>query len=398
MVDENKKTVARPLRLITTRPLSLLLRVSEVIEKTPHWTLVLIAIIAGLVFSGGISLSAKFALFGDGEWYAYDYKAQHLTADMSLIHEAGSHAAKLTTRVTFPFTVRILHLNRNRLPLFFLFQAALLTGLTYAVVYRETASRVVAVFSTLFFASTITWSLSIWPATGFSDGTAWILALSALLIPQRTIFLLIPLGVAALWTDERALLSLIACLLVRLWNDSERLQLSELLAWVSIPVVYLTTRLIASNLLHWNTATEGISLASIIPSLSDSYPYLFFTFSLGWILLAADLTASFKNKPLRSLLVTIFVLGVIIISHTVHDITRSITYLFPIFLIPLLDFNGSKTRTNLKDPQLNPLIAFTIITCLLIPNIEIIRSSNFHTRTFDGQISMLKTDFQRKNQ
>jgi hypothetical protein len=353
---------------------SLLIRTDAGIAKLlsgPYWTWkALCAILAISLFRAFPNYDALGTLFFETKWRDAQVKFDHPLIDTSRIFPAGSHESNLTFRLTVPILARVFHLHEAGLLIFFGLVGVMLLYLVLKVAFTLSASKRVAFLVCLTTACT-------WPGAaafqelrgGYYDALALCLLVSACATPSSllaAIFLFL-----AAWTDERALIASMFVFLLYAGRFSahgdtagiRRFLVGKPAAVVVAAAAYVGTRAYLTSTHSYLHAASGIGL-SILSQQINVIPLAIWT-GLGgsWILVCVGLLALFLEKRyLAAVGFSAALVGVIVASLAVADVTRSMAYCLPAVFVGLAALSSSEGIN-----QLEQLAAIGAAISVLVP-------------------------------
>jgi len=335
----------------------------------PATAAVAIGLVAGFACSGHWSPRAALPGFGEDVWPGYRFRADHLAADIATRYPPDSHEAKLAFRVTFPLLVRLCGIDRAGLPWWFL-SCAIASVLLAAIASSrqgEAAAETPA-WACLAFVSLPAWSCIVAPSTGFADGLAACCGLAVLACGNGAAAALA--AFIALWTDERAALTL-ACIAI-LWTAGRPVSSWPAATWSlgAAGFAYAVSRLVAATTMGWTTAVAGVNLENL--ALKGEWTQLAI-WNGGQALWGVPVLMLLAHRSSRLWQVCLAVLlaGGVVGSFLVADVTRSLNYLWPLWLAPWLS-RGVAASLAQFDPTAwwrRGLVALA----LLEPNFEVVQ-------------------------
>jgi hypothetical protein len=331
----------------------------------PHWKLkALGAVLALSLFRAFPNYDALSTNFFETKWRDVQVKFDHPLIDTSRIFPAGSHESNLTFRLTVPLLAHVFHLHEAGLLIFFALAGVVLLYLVLKVAFTLSASKRIALFVCLSTACT-------WPGEsafhelrgGYYDALALCLLLAAFatsssLLTATFLFL-------AAWTDERALIASSFVFLLYAYKDAgiRRFLADKPAAVVVALAAYLGTRAYLTSTHSYLHAASGIGL-SILSQQINVIPLAIWT-GLGgsWILVCLGLLALFLRKRyLAAAGFSAALVGMIVASLAVADVTRSMAYCLPAVFLALAALSSSE---GVK--QIEKLAAICGVISVLVP-------------------------------
>ena len=365
MSPEESGTVERLYR-------SLRIRIDVGIDRLlagPSWKWkALFVVLAIALFRAFPNYDALGTIFFQAKWRDAQVKFDHPLIDTSRIFPAGSHESNLTFRLTVPLLAHVFHLHEAGLLIFFALVGVALLYLVLKVAFTLTASKRVALFLCLSTACT-------WPGAtafhelrgGYYDALALCLLVAACATPSSllaTAFLFL-----AAWTDERALIAssfvflLYAGFSAHGGTGVRRFLVGKPAAVVVAAAAYLGTRTYLTSTHSYLHAASGIGL-SILWQQINVIPLAIWT-GLGgsWILVCLGLLALFVQKRyLAAAAFSAALVGVMVASLAVADVTRSMAYCLPAVFVGVAALSSSE---GIK--QVEQLAAIGAAISVLVP-------------------------------
>ncbi|WP_247233240.1 hypothetical protein [Telluribacter sp. SYSU D00476] len=313
----------------------------------------------------------------------FDYFYQKVESPLSpaVVGHTGSHGAKIAFRLTIPLLAKVLRIGwtvtGKDVVLVFLLQSLLL--FPFLLLLTRIVNRHLDAVSTVLFtvacSATYLASAFFWDYHFWFDAYAFFFLLMGMYLRNRIgifIFLLM-----ACFTDERAVIALLSVYLFHLLEESNftisgfrdlfpRSSIRSRSSIVLLVVVsYVLIRLwltTAYNLRTPSGENVGVSLSIIPFQLKHRLIGILFTFEGLWIpfLLSIIVLILRKQKLLAGILLATLLLH-IVVAYSVYDITRSLTYGFPIFFIALLIAGKSFERDR------RHILLIVLLCCLVVP-------------------------------
>ena len=298
--------------------------------------------------------------------------AAHLGSD--------THGSKIAFRLTVPIIGKALGIGSSSsgkdIVLIYLLQSALLLPFLYMLidVLQRFTSHVNACLFAVACSFTYLCKAFFWDYDFWFDGYAYFFMLAGLYFRKPLpVFFCLQL---ACWTDERAVVALPGIYLYHLLQsgnfnlvDNFKSIYQGLYSRSGIPVVfaglvYLLLRLYLGyryNLLTPSGDQAGVSLSLIQFQLNNRLIGVFLSFEALWFF---PFMIGFYQFRIRKFFVSALLgalLLQIIVAYSVFDISRSLSYCFPIFIICLALM--AKSAPSVVNRYL-PVIA---LVCILIP-------------------------------
>jgi len=332
----------------------------------PHWKWkALFVVVAIALFRAFPNYDALGTFFFEAKWRDAQLKFDDPLIDTSRIFPAGSHESNLTFRLTVPILAHVFHLHEAGLLIFFALVGVVLLYLVLKVAFTLSDSKRVALFVCLGTACA-------WPGAaafhelrgGYYDALALCLlvaacATSSSLLATAFLFL-------AAWTDERALIASSFVFLLYAYSDTggiRRFLVGKPAAVIVAAAAYLGTRAYLTSTHSYLHAASGIGL-SILSEQINVIPLAIWT-GLGgsWILVCLGLLALFLEKRyLAAAAFSAALVGVVVASLAVADVTRSMAYCLPAVFVGLAALSSSE---GIK--QIEHLAAIGAAISVLVP-------------------------------
>jgi hypothetical protein len=350
------------------------IRIDAGIERLlagPQWNWKALCVVLAIsLFRAFPNYDALGTLFFQTKWRDAQVKFDDPLIDTSRIFPAGSHESNLAFRLTVPILAHVFHLHEAGLLIFFALVGVALLYLVLKVAFTLSASKRVALFVCLATACT-------WPGEaafhelrgGYYDALALCLlvaacATSSSLLATAFLFL-------AAWTDERAFIASSFVFLLYAGRFSahddtgvmRRFLMGKPAAVVVAAAAYLGTRAYLTSTHSYLHAASGIGL-SILWRQINVIPLAIWT-GLGgsWILVCLGLLALFLEKRyLAAAAFSAALVGVMVASLAVADVTRSMAYCLPAVFVGLAALSSSE---GIK--QIEQLAAIGAAISVLVP-------------------------------
>jgi hypothetical protein len=332
----------------------------------PNWKWkALFVVLAISLFRAFPNYDSLGTIFFQAKWRDAQVKFDDPLIDTSRIFPAGSHESNLTFRLTVPILAHLFHLHEAGLLIFFALVGVVLLYLVLQVAFTFSASKRVALFVCLATACT-------WPGAaafhelrgGYYDALALCLLVAAC-ATSSSLLAAVFLFLAA-WADERALIASFFVFLLYACTDTGRARrflVGKPAAVVVAAAAYLGTRAYLTSTHSYLHAASGIGL-SILSEQINVIPLAIWT-GLGgsWILVCLGLLALFVQKRyLAAAAFSAALLGVMVASLAVADVTRSMAYCLPAVFVGLAALSSSE---GIK--QIEQLAAIGAAISALVP-------------------------------
>jgi hypothetical protein len=313
----------------------------------------------------------------------YAYFFNKVTDPLAAVQgDRQTHGGKIDFRFTVPLLAKILGVTDSpggrSVVIVYLIQSVLLIPFLFIlmkILLRRLPPVTVLLFvmgsSTIYLAKAFFWDYDFW-----FDGFAYFFLAFGMYLKNRIgIFLTLTL---ACWTDERAAVALASIYLFHLLSESDfelrvPAQLHGEGKWLQrrsstvliAGAIYLISRTLLATISDLHTPTgagSGVELGLIPYQLKHRLSGVFLTFEGFWVLFlfAIGLLVKKGNRLLTLLMLSIMA-GHILVAYSVFDISRSLTYAFPLMIISALIINKYEVR-NVKY-----LYMVATAICVLLP-------------------------------
>ncbi|MCF0052634.1 hypothetical protein LXM25_21360 [Dyadobacter sp. LJ53] len=264
-----------------------------------------------------------------------------------------THGAKIDFRLTVPLLAKAIGVsgaNAKTVVFIYIIQSALLIPFLFVLIKlllqhlsRSSVLPIVLGISTIYLAKAFIWDYDFW-----FDGFAYFFLLLGLYFQNRmAIFLTLTL---ACWTDERSVIALSSIFLFHLLSENNFNIRSVKGFWSTsrwagrrsnivllVAIFYLASRFFLSDRFGLHTPTgegSGVELSLIPYQLKHRLAGVFLSFEGLWILfLIAIAQLLRRGETLLALAIASIMLIHIVIAYSVFDITRSMTYGFPLMIL-----------------------------------------------------------------
>lgn len=276
-----------------------------------------------------------------------------------------THGGKIDFRFTVPLLARLLGVTANSdgrsVVIIYLIQSALLVPFLFMfmkILLRRLSPTTVLLLiigsSTIYLAKAFFWDYDFW----FDAYAYFFLVLGMYLKNRAGVFFALT---SACWTDERAVIALASIYLFHLLSESDfelnaLRQLRNKKGWLQktsstvllVGISYLIIRILLSTLFNLHTPTgagSGVELALVPYQFKHRLSGVFLTFEGFWVLylFAVGLLIK-KGNTFLSLLILSIMVGHILVAYAVFDISRSLTYAFPLMIISAFIISKHEVR------------------------------------------------------
>ena len=291
-----------------------------------------------------------------------------------------SHGSKIAFRLTPVLLAKLLgtydlHNGQGIIQLYLLQSLLLLpflymlTKVVYELTDKYTTVWTVVAFSAVYTSTAFFWDYDFW-----FDGYAYFFLMAAMYFRNRIgIFLMLQL---ASWTDERAIAASIGVFLfyTLMENNFQLIRMSQIIpssikkraAIVIISLLtYLFLRLYLTLFFNLHTPignNAGVGLELIEYQINHRLIGLFLSFEGLWLIFVVTIIVSLRKG--NFILATLLICGIlihIIVAFSVFDISRSLAYAFPYFIVcTVILFKNHRLALN------NSLSVSTLL-CILVP-------------------------------
>lgn len=281
-------------------------------------------------------------------------------------HNSGTHAAKLTFRLTAPLIVHALHLNVTGALILFgiigLMSFWLVLKITHRIFDDKRTTIIVGLCTAFIYFGKLSFTSVV---SGFVDGMAIFFLLLAIYTKSNILRSL--LVVIAAFTDERALIasSILAVLYIVESNSASIKRLfqpnciSVYIAWG----IYFTIRVTLANSYNLQTDTKGVGLSVLFNQINNIPMGIWSALEGLWIIVFYSWYLLLNKKKYLELLLFVWCSAIILlVGVSVVDISRSVVYLFPAIFV---SFSIIKKTSNLA--TFNKLLIYSLILCFIYP-------------------------------
>lgn len=317
--------------------------------------------------------------------YAYFYnKIKDPFTQHPIAHD--THGSKLAFRFTVPLLANVLNIGTtesgHEIVFLYLIQSLLLFPFIFLVIklLQRFVDNSSILFFSLSFATIYLSKAFFWDYDFWFDGFAYFFLLLGMYLRHMAgIFCALQ---TACWTDERAVVALASVYVFHLlqennFNLSFRL---PTLGWslltrnstvvLGVGITYGLVRAILTYNFDLYTPfgeTTGVSLSLIPFQLQNRLIGIALTFEGLWLVFLLVIgKLIYQKKFILTLCLCSLMLMHIIVAYSVYDITRSLTYAFPLFIIAVI-------MVARQYPENTTLLLLAVaVLCLLIPTYYVI--------------------------
>jgi hypothetical protein len=299
--------------------------------------------------------------------YAYYFeKIKHPFSVIKSVNEKD-HASKLAFRLTVPLLAKGFGIAADGpgkdIVWLYIFQSLLLYPflvMLAELVFRFTDELQGWIFvfacSFTYLCKAFFWDYDFW-----FDGYAYFFMLAGLYC--RNPYLVFVMLNLACWTDERAVIALPGILLFHLLQEAgfeipkklgdifKDIRSLRPIATLAAGIVYIVIRLFVSGYLSLSTPygqEAGVSLVLIPYQLAHRLIGVFLTFEGLWIMVCFTIYFLIKAKKTIAFVIIFLLLSQIIVAYSVFDITRSLTYSFPLIIVCFVIFTKYNFGENIN--------------------------------------------------
>ncbi|MBE9466236.1 hypothetical protein ACFP1I_25300 [Dyadobacter subterraneus] len=312
--------------------------------------------------------------------YAYFFEKIEHPLSPSLLGDTKSHGAKIAFRLTAPLIAKLsgTHLigKGKGVIVVYIIQSSLLLPFFFLLIktIKRFANNLMAFllvvsFSAIYVTNSFFWDYDFW-----FDGYAYFFLMLSMYYTNKTGILIA--SQLACWTDERAVIALYSVYIFHLLNENNfvttrlyeviKINLKNNSSIVLLSgIIYATIRISLSYFLKLNTPLgEGADAGfDLIPyQINNRIIGVFLTFEGLWLIfLIALFTLISQRKYFLSILL-LSITGIhILVAYSVFDITRSLSYAFPIFIICAAILAKNKLQ------KYDLIFYLSAIICILTP-------------------------------
>ena len=286
--------------------------------------------------------------------HTYPYFFQKIKAPFQQIQMSEeTHASKASFRLTMALFGKLLNIGKEGagqdIVLLYLFQSLLLAPFFLILVklFQRFTDNISTVLFAIAFSSIYVTTAFYWDYDFWFDGVAFFFLLLGMYLQNKVgIFFALQL---ACWTDERAVIALSSVYLFhilqennfdfnhlrQIFNKSFFQQKATIV--VLTGVFYLALRFFLSytfNLYTPQGEGTGVGLFLLPYQLTHRLSGVFFTFEALWLIFIIVMVSLAKKKKLLLIFAICSIMVIhIIVAYSVFDITRSLSYAFPLLII-----------------------------------------------------------------
>lgn len=312
--------------------------------------------------------------------YAYFFEKIEHPLSPSLLGDTKSHGAKIAFRLTAPLIAKLsgTHLigNGKGVIVVYIIQSLLLLPFFFLLIktikrYVDNLTTLLFVvsFSAVYVTKAFFWDYDFW-----FDGYAYFFLMLSMYYTNKTgIFMA---SQFACWTDERAVIALYSIYIFHLLHENNfittrlyeivKINLKNNSSVVLLSgLIYAIIRISLSYLFKLNTpigdgADAGFDL---IPyQINNRFIGIFLSFEGLWLIFLMALFTLITQRKYFLVLLLLSIIGIhILVAYSVFDITRSLSYAFPIFIICAVILSKNKLH------KYDLVFYLSAIICLLIP-------------------------------
>jgi hypothetical protein len=300
----------------------------------------------------------------------------------------ASHESKIAFRLTAPLIAKLIGVqpgaSGRSVVWLYVLQSVLLIPFLYML--QNLLKRYTSLNNSLLFvvaccatylAKSFFWDYDFW-----FDGFAFFFILASMYF--RHIIPVVVFSQLACWTDERAVAAMAGVYLFHLLrevNFEAAVKLNKQLfinsfykgptSYIFLScMLYVGLRLMLQQVFGLSTPrgeAAGVSLSLIPFQFQHRLVGIFLTFEGLWIIFTLTMLHIYKTGDrLWFYLIGLILLMQLLIAYSVFDITRSITYAFPLFIITFIIFSKIKSETSFSTIVISTLICIAIPTQFLI--------------------------------
>jgi hypothetical protein len=284
-------------------------------------------------------------------------------------YDAGSHAEKKTLRPLVPLMAKVLHLEFTwQVYLLFVAGNVVLLALVARLIERETGDRMVA------FATTLGLSCAYFGFSGFGDTKGWgdvipFALILASMVWSRPMVVFIT-HFLAMTGDERAVIT--AALVsvwwvlkpdgagVRAWQDRFMNQRWLVLSSLAALAGFIGLRLYMHRVLGFQMPMGNVGWQVLLDQNPELLlPGVWGAFEGYWMFLIFYLFRLMRSmRWMESVVLSMGFSAYLIACMMVHDVTRSISYAFPLVLLAIIDGHRSSSGNGKSFESSFLLISF----------------------------------------
>lgn len=341
-------------------------RFAENLFRSRFWQIqlvVLCVLVAGIMQTPRYQYFYRYAIVKNGENHIFTALDQQVNAPLGVTHfTPESHQSKMIFRLLVPTLLRVLHLpSAGYLALQFLFGVLMLYALA-RLLHDITRDRLATVFLLVGVSCTYFGSAYLYDVMTMLDAFSYALLVFMMLF--RNPLVLVPLMVMGAFNDER---TIVALPVVILWHACRNSDLLQEKSWASLlkrivgnpqvlalllgVVLYTAVRLSLAAAFHLKTVDGYVGFSALALNAYAGTLEIALTSGLEsfWLILAASFLLLLSLRAYRLLVLLLLSIAPIFLgSFLVFDVTRSISYGTPIFLLSLFLLRPYITQVNLR--------------------------------------------------
>lgn len=277
------------------------------------------------------------------------------------VYPPHSHASKLAFRFVPALIIGWLNLSVFGIIIWQYLNGIFLFYLVGLFVEKKTNNKVIAFLSMLILAFIFTGKVSFINFKDTFDSLILSLIIICFLVESK--FLIFFLILIISFIDERGLIcSGFIFLYYLLFNNNLKGNVNRLLFIVLSWFFYFVIRISLTKFIGLATSTGGFDLKTLALNLNFAPLSIWQIYEGGWFVVIYFMFYLFKSKSLTSLFFFFQFLIVLIVGFLVYDVTRSLVYEFPLFLISLQYLNPIFEKN-----RLNILVLLSAVVSFLYP-------------------------------
>ncbi|MDO7850563.1 hypothetical protein [Hymenobacter convexus] len=365
-------------------PLVSFYRFAEKLLGSRFWQIqvvILCVVMAGVMQTPRYQYYYRYAIAKSGENHIFTALDKQVSEPLGSTNFAPeSHQSKMAFRLLVPLLLKGLHIpSAGYLGLQFVFGLLMLYALT-KLLHDITQDRLATALLLLGLSCTYFGCAYLTDVLTLLDAFSYALLVFMMLF--RSPLVLAPLMVLGAFNDER---TIVAIPIVMLWHACRNSDLLHEKSWglllkrvVANPQVlalllgiglYVAIRLSLASVFHLKTVDGYVGFSALaLNALAGTLDTALFSgLESFWVILVASLLLLLSLRAYRLLLLLLLALMPIFLgSFLVFDVTRSISYGTPVFLLSLYLLRPYLTRVNLRH-----LAAVVMFGAVFIPTTSV---------------------------
>ena len=276
-------------------------------------------------------------------------------------YPAHSHASKLSFRFIPALIIGLLKINALGVIIWQYINGIFLFYVVGYVIEHMTKNKLTALYSILLTAFIFTGKISFINFKDTFDSLILTLLMLCFVINNSLFIYFTILFVS--FTDERGLICSGFLFLYYLFFSKEIIKKNVSLATIFVSwISYLIIRISLSYFLGLKTSTVGFDFKTMALNLNFAPLSIWQIFEGGWIIVSLFMIYLLNNKLISLLLILGQMLLVSFVAFMVFDVSRSLVYLFPLFILSIYVLSQ-----KLKIDKLNYYMFWSVLLSFIYP-------------------------------